>query len=103
MWVPNVLLSSTRKPADMKSRSRNRNCCWKKTDRVSLSASKGVDPCATPFSSRYSSPTELVDHLPMWKWFSSSASRRSTVLRAGNSHGGNGHCSAGSGRSVNLK
>ena len=85
----------------MNSRSKNRSCCWKKADFVSLVASNGVLPWTSPFSSRYSSPTELVDHRPIWKWFSHSTSRRSTLKREGNSQGGNGHVSAGSGRSMN--
>src|SRR5438445_10040468 len=100
--VPNTLLSSTRKPADMNRRSQNRNVCWKKADFVWLLASKGGLPWASPSSVRYSSPIELVDHLPTWKWLSSSASQRSTLKRPGNSHGGNAHCSAGSGRSTKV-
>src|SRR5947208_3046604 len=78
---------------------------FKKVDLVWLLAPNGVLPCASPSSVRYSRPIELVDHLPMWKWFSSSASQRWTLKREGNSHdpnGANGHCSAASGRSTKV-
>src|SRR5215831_8901174 len=100
--VPKSLLSSTLKPPLMNRRSQSRNVCSKKADFVWLLASNGVLPWATPSSVRYSSPMELVDHLPIWKWFRSSASQRSTSKRPGNSHGGNGHGSARSGRSTNV-
>src|SRR5262249_44993257 len=64
-WVPYTLLSSTRKPADMKRRSQNRNVCSNRPDQVWLLASKGVLPCALPLSVRYSPPMVVVDHLPM--------------------------------------
>src|SRR5215813_414416 len=52
--VPQTLLSSTRKPADMNRRSQKRNVCWKNTELVLLAASNGVLPCACPSSVRYS-------------------------------------------------
>src|SRR5438094_759510 len=65
----------------MNRRSQNRNVCWKKADLVWLLASNGVLPCASPSSVRYSRPIELVDDLPMWQWFSSSAAQRWTLKR----------------------
>src|SRR5260370_7688921 len=83
---------TTRRPADKKSRSQNRSCSSKKPAVVWLCASKGVvgEPgapgrrCAS--SPRSSSPKGLVDHDPMKKRLSHSASPRSTLLLDGNSH-----------------
>src|SRR5260370_37353802 len=99
---------TTRRPADKKSRSQNRSCSSKKPAVVWLCASKGVvgEPgapgrrCAS--SPRSSRPRVLVDHDPMKKRLSHSASRRSTLIRDGNSHGGNGHPSARRGGSTTV-
>ena len=99
---PKTSLSSTRTPAAMKSRSKNRSCCWKRPDTVSVVGPKAFVPCTSAVSRRYSTPKVLVDHVPTWKWFSHSTSRRSTLNSPGKLHGGPcGHAN-GSGGSMKF-
>src|SRR5688572_22047301 len=72
----------------MKSRSKNRNCCWKRPDTVSVTSPKPLVPCTFAVSCRYSTPKVLVLHVPTWKWFSHSTSRRSASNVPGKSQGG---------------
>src|SRR5438552_777361 len=85
---PKTSLSSTRTPAAMNRRSKKRNCCWKRPETVSVFGPKPFVPCTSADSQRYSIPNVLVDHVPTWKWFSHSTSRRSTLKRPGKSQGG---------------
>src|SRR5438874_12523527 len=85
---PKTSLSSTGTPAAMNSRSKNRSCCWKRPDTVSVVGPKAFVPCTSAVSRRYSTPKVLVDHVPTWKWFSHSTSRRSTLNSPGKLHGG---------------
>ena len=89
----------------MNRRSKNRNVCWKKPERVSLSAANGNAPWLLASSWRSSRPNVLVDHFPKWKWLSHSASRRATVMREGNSQGkkgADGQPKPKSGRSMKM-
>src|SRR6267378_1210036 len=72
---------------------------------VSVIGPKAFVPCTSAVSQRYSTPKVLVDHVPTWKWFSHSTSRRSTLNSPGKLHGGpsvlGGHAN-GSGGSMKF-
>ena len=86
--LPKAVLSSTRTPADMNSRSKKRNFCSKRPATVSVCGVKALVPCTLALSSRHSMPNVEVDQVPMWKWLRPSTSLRLTLNRPGKSQGG---------------
>src|SRR5256885_11347436 len=61
---PKTSLSSTRTPAAMKSRSKNRSCCWKRPDTVSVVGPKAFVPCTSAGSRLDATPEGLRDQVP---------------------------------------